>query len=99
MAIATNVAAIRWVQGNFDLRESLPSRLDVQRLLRDNVLRDVSDQQRDYQDCMAVISRQELVGYASDDEARADYAEYLRANPGVRFFLVHRYEWDFSQES
>ena len=96
MAFETNLVAIRWFKGEYNVVSSITAQIDIEALMSKQQLVDVSSD-LSYSDYATIVSFAELSKYLLPEsiswssEARDWYASLP---DDVRFILVHEAEWE-----
>lgn len=94
MAYGTALTAIYWRAGEYQFGDKVNIPLDLGKLSKDGILRDVTDSSSGYADHIGVLGRQELARYAKSQEDQAAIEAIIEALPDAAFFFVHQYEWE-----
>ncbi|MBT4360079.1 MAG: hypothetical protein HOD11_03825 [Candidatus Marinimicrobia bacterium] len=96
MAFETNIVAISWIEGKYEVESSITAAIDIETLRSKQPLIDVSED-RSYMDLATIVSRIDFKNYLLEESvpwgssARKWYASLSER---VRFILVHEAEWE-----
>jgi len=96
MAFDTNLVALRWLKGKYDVVSSIPAEINIDDLQRNQRLNDVSSD-LSFADFATILSYTEFEKYLLPEsvswsiEARKWYASIPN---DATFIMVHRAEWE-----
>lgn len=96
-AFETNLVAIKWLKGGYEVLSTIQAEVDVHALKLDGLLHDVSQAGSGYIDEAAVIERNSFRKYLlAGTRPSAEKASlwYSSLPYEARFIIVHRAEWE-----
>jgi len=96
MALETNLVAIRWLEGKYEVESSIIAVIDIEALRSKQPLVDVSED-LSYLDSATVISRIDFQKYLLAESVpwgSSAHKWHASLSKMVRFILVHEVEWE-----
>lgn len=95
MAFETNLIAVTWSFGKYQVASQTTGRIDLGKLKESGRLADVSQPASGYGDSAAILSREQFAELLRKQPDDSPTAQWFAALPReVRFIVVHLAEWE-----
>ncbi len=96
MAVETNLVAIRWLKGEYDVASSITAQIDIEAIRSKQQLVDVSSD-LSYSDYATIVSYSEFQKYLFPDTVSWGCTArdwYASLSDDIKFIIIHEAEWE-----